>query len=117
MNHALHLDMILFRVGKVFRPHRMRDIDAAYCYSRSGIRYDTKCYFNLRSKSDSSHLNLPRRYSVCVGHDCEPRKTLEPIEMPFCRWTRVGLRCMALDSSRFPTGRGTFGDICRSIAH
>jgi len=41
MNHALHLDMILFRVGKVFRPHRMRDIDAAYCYSRSGIRYDT----------------------------------------------------------------------------
>jgi len=23
------------------------------------IRYDTRCYFNLRSKADMSHLNLP----------------------------------------------------------
>ena len=25
------------------------------------IRYDTRCYFNVRSKVDMSQLNLPRR--------------------------------------------------------
>jgi len=26
---------------------------------RAGIRYDTRCYFNVRSKADMSRLNLP----------------------------------------------------------
>jgi len=33
------------------------------CVSRHfhTIRYDTRCYFNVRSKADMSQLNLPRR--------------------------------------------------------
>jgi len=27
---------------------------------KSTIRYDARCYFNMRSKADISHLNLPR---------------------------------------------------------
>jgi len=30
------------------------------------IRYDTRCYFNVRSKADISQLNLPRRYDSAV---------------------------------------------------
>jgi len=28
-------------------------------FTRATIRYDTKCYFNVRSKADTSQLNLP----------------------------------------------------------
>jgi len=29
--------------------------------SDHGLRYDTRCYFNVRSKADMSQLNLPHR--------------------------------------------------------
>ena len=32
---------------------------AKYSHSPYTIRYDTRCYFNLRSKADMSQLNLP----------------------------------------------------------
>jgi len=28
------------------------------------LRYDTRCYFNARSKADTSRLNLPRGFSA-----------------------------------------------------
>ena len=40
----------------------------ANCYIRT-IRYDTRCYFNARSKADMSQLNLPHgtnNYTVTV---------------------------------------------------
>jgi len=30
------------------------------------IRYDTRCYFNVRSKADISQLNLPHKVSTFV---------------------------------------------------
>ena len=30
------------------------------------IRYDTRCYFNVRSKADTSQLNLPHETEFCV---------------------------------------------------
>ena len=35
--------------------------------TRAAIRYDTRCYFNVRSKADISQLNLPhgRRVDLC----------------------------------------------------
>ena len=35
-------------------------------------------------------LNMVTVYSVSVGHNREPYKTVEPIEVPFGMWTRVG---------------------------
>jgi len=29
------------------------------CYKHYYVRYDTRCYFNVRSKADISQLNLP----------------------------------------------------------
>jgi len=29
------------------------------CRVRADLRYDTRCYFNVRSKADISQLNLP----------------------------------------------------------
>ena len=40
-------------------PHPTHDfLSAAESISRT-IRYDTRCYFNVRSKADMSQLNLP----------------------------------------------------------
>jgi len=41
----------------VLSPHfpRLRVVSAA----TATIRYDTRCYFNVRSKADISQLNLP----------------------------------------------------------
>jgi len=33
---------------------------------RHGIRYDTKCYFNVRSKANMSQLNLPHTWHFIV---------------------------------------------------
>jgi len=40
------------------------------------IRYDMKCYFNVRSKADMSPLNLPHGVCVCVCATC-PRLLAE----------------------------------------
>ena len=29
------------------------------CWTAKGIRYDTRCYFNVHSKGDISQFNLP----------------------------------------------------------
>ena len=54
---SLKFDLTSFAVYVHFRSRK------AYCLckSRSGvtIRYDTRSYFNVRSKSDMSQLNLP----------------------------------------------------------
>jgi len=34
------------------------------CYT---IRYDTRCYFNVRSKADMSQLNLPDGVMLCYA--------------------------------------------------
>ena len=37
--------------------------------SWSTIRYDTRCYFNVRSKADMSQLNLPHSVLINIfGH-------------------------------------------------
>jgi len=57
-------------VGTWYRPIRMCNsvfVCAAKCgvnigllsLSTNTIRYDTRCYFNVRSKADISRLNLP----------------------------------------------------------
>ena len=55
----------------VYRPQSLSDIDItvsdlSWCYVSAArtiqydtIRYDTRCYFNVRSKADTSQLNLP----------------------------------------------------------
>ena len=34
-------------------------------FLHSRIRYDTRCYFNVRSKADISQLNLPHVWTYC----------------------------------------------------
>jgi len=44
------------------RPDKVRGLcrsPADYDWSGRVIRYDTRCYFNVRSKADISQLNLP----------------------------------------------------------
>ena len=36
-----------------------RHLDSPYVERYDTIRYDTRCYFNARSKADMSQLNLP----------------------------------------------------------
>jgi len=40
-----------------------RKLMSAHCafksYEVNAIRYDTRCYFNVRSKADTTQLNLP----------------------------------------------------------
>ena len=37
--------------------------------SYDAIRYDTRCYFNVRSKADISQLNLP--HGNTLGNPCD----------------------------------------------
>jgi len=39
--------------------HLLRSWLRQCVYMHSTIRYDTRCYFNVRSKADISQLNLP----------------------------------------------------------
>ena len=41
---------------------------ACYFYASSALRYDTRCYFNVRSKADISQLNLPLLVGWQEGH-------------------------------------------------
>jgi len=42
--------------------HRRRPVHVhGGCVAYDTIRYDTRCYFNVRSKADISRLNLPHR--------------------------------------------------------
>ena len=50
------------------RRHDDRRIEQLHTYDT--IRYDTRCYFNVRSKADTSQLNLPH------GNDSEKDKKL-----------------------------------------
>ena len=34
-------------------------VDGSWGQELVGLRYDTRCYFNVRSKADASQLNLP----------------------------------------------------------
>ena len=40
------------------------------------IRYDTRCYFNVRSKADISQLNLPHGTDNYAVHDFEMKKAV-----------------------------------------
>ena len=42
------------RAKHPFSPTTFQDLEEVM------IRYDTRCYFNVRSKADMSQLNLPR---------------------------------------------------------
>ena len=51
-------------ISRSFRVHQIRVRPGLCPGPRSGaysdtIRYDTRCYFNVRSKADMSRLNLP----------------------------------------------------------
>ena len=39
------------------------------------IRYDTRCYFNVRSKADISQLNLPHTNNLHCPHTAEHNNT------------------------------------------
>ena len=43
---------------KVFKPNHTKTANVSI-FSIFTIRYDTRCYFNVRSKADISQLNLP----------------------------------------------------------
>ena len=38
---------------------QMKNTTMSHDYIKLTIRYDTRCYFNVRSKADISRLNLP----------------------------------------------------------
>ena len=40
-------------------PHKTVTVSVNSQHMASMIRYDTRCYFNVRSKADISQLNLP----------------------------------------------------------
>jgi len=47
---------------KIVAPPLHRDVGAyGNIKEYDTIRYDTRCYFNVRSKADMSQLNLPHR--------------------------------------------------------
>ena len=49
-----------------------------YCYNFSlfsATRYDTRCYFNVRSKADMSQLNLPHGTKKCTNRKTKKVKT------------------------------------------
>ena len=75
---------------RIIRPHhRTTFIDAAYCYTWSGVV--------CRSAS----------LSVCLSVTLvSPAKTAEPIEMSFGLWTRVGPRNRVLDGVQIPPCEG-----------
>ena len=54
-------------------------------------------------------------WSVCVcasvGHNREPYKTAEPIEMPFGLWTWLSPKTHVLSGARMPHGKGQFWGI------
>jgi len=37
------------------------------------LKYDTRCYFNVRSKADISQLNLPQTVMGVFGHEAQVR--------------------------------------------
>ena len=54
-----------FRVMQRRLDHPLRDLEDIRTYKvvldSDTVRYDTRCYFNVQSKADMSHLNLPHR--------------------------------------------------------
>ena len=46
------------------------------CSGISRIRYDTRCYFNVRSKADISQLNLPYANNLHLAPDRQPHQHL-----------------------------------------
>ena len=52
-----------FRVMQRRLDHPLRDLEDIRTYKvvldSDTVRYDTRCYFNVQSKADMSHLNLP----------------------------------------------------------
>jgi len=52
-----------FAAGNIDRQRRAPSSNGAAAAQQHGaqqqIRYDTRCYFNVRSKADMSQLNLP----------------------------------------------------------
>jgi len=58
------------------------------CYIRT-IRYDTRCYFNVRSKADISPLNLPHGSTgavnrlICLRHDFVARVNSRQLMLVF----------------------------------
>ena len=60
------------------------------------IRYDTRCYFNVRSKANMSQLNLPHGYTISVCN--KPTRSTQPCipsgsldRVPASAGVRVGL--------------------------
>jgi len=49
--------------------------DTKHCPSRNhAIRYNTRCYFNVRSKADTSQVNLPHaklRFFLLTDSNCQ----------------------------------------------
>jgi len=55
------LGLIVFHIQTVLRAFSSLAISCVFSspFSSPTIRYDTRCYFNVRSKADMSRLNLP----------------------------------------------------------
>ena len=54
------LKLTLYSAGVLFTKVRTHGFVRKFCVRKNTtIRYDTSCYFNVRSKADISQLNLP----------------------------------------------------------
>jgi len=58
----------VFYTVSVVRTFKYLMLECRYLYT--AVRYDTRCYFNVRSKADMSRLNLPQ------SKNCKTEKTL-----------------------------------------
>jgi len=48
---------------------------------------------------------------LSVGHNCEPYKKAEPIEVSFRVWTGISPRKHVLDGARIPPGEGAISGV------
>jgi len=55
IEHSQVVDVLRNVFGRLSTGHPADGVKARY----DTIRYDTRCYFNVRSKADISQLNLP----------------------------------------------------------
>jgi len=58
VGHKMMAFLFLRPPNRWGRRHCVFELFARLCM-RAYVRYDTRCYFNVRSKADISQLNLP----------------------------------------------------------
>jgi len=88
---SLDLSSLDFVVNRLFmKLFKTSNIDVVKCcQDYFGLRYDTRCYFNVRSKADISQLNLPHGFDLPSMSWSKRVKKFDACNNLLCRITQA----------------------------